>query len=52
MVNERWGRVMDEAWHRFDRDPPTRLRIQVADMPGEEEEREAHEKQVERASES
>ena len=52
VVNERWGRVMDEAWRRFDRDPPTRLRVQVADLPGEEEEREAHEKRVARASKS
>ena len=33
---EVWGKVLDEAWGGFDRDPPTKLRVQVADLPGEE----------------
>lgn len=26
---------MDEAWERFDADPPKRLAVVVADLPGE-----------------
>ncbi|ORY28202.1 hypothetical protein BCR39DRAFT_505998 [Naematelia encephala] len=40
VVDDRWGTVMEEAWSRFDRDPPSRLRVQVVDLPGDAEDRE------------
>jgi hypothetical protein len=36
VVGDRWGVIMDEAWSRFDRNPPARLRVQVQDGPGDE----------------
>ncbi|WWD17793.1 hypothetical protein CI109_102235 [Kwoniella shandongensis] len=41
---ERWGRVMDEAWSTFGTNPPSRLRIQVVDGPGDLEGRQALER--------
>ncbi|KAK8866010.1 hypothetical protein IAR55_001161 [Kwoniella newhampshirensis] len=42
--NDRWGRVMDEAWPGFQASPPTRLRVQVVDGPGDLEGRKAIER--------
>lgn len=39
-ASDQWGLVMDEAWSRFDRDPPKVLRVRVADEPGDKEARE------------
>ncbi|WVR03018.1 hypothetical protein IAU60_000007 [Kwoniella sp. DSM 27419] len=36
----RWGKILDETWPTFKHNPPTRLRIQVADLPGDEQRRE------------
>ncbi|WWC90801.1 uncharacterized protein L201_005738 [Kwoniella dendrophila CBS 6074] len=37
VINDRWGKILDEAWPGFKHNPPTRLRVQVADLPGDEE---------------
>jgi hypothetical protein len=41
VVDDRWGIVMDEAWARFYKNPPTRLRVQIKDAPGDAEARES-----------
>jgi hypothetical protein len=33
---QHWASVLDEAWERFDADPPKRLAVVVADLPGDE----------------
>ena len=33
---QHWAKVLDEAWERFDTDPPKRLAIVVSDLPGDE----------------
>jgi hypothetical protein len=38
--NDRWAVLMDEAWSRFGDSPPSRLKVQISDLPGEAEERE------------
>ncbi|ORX37945.1 hypothetical protein BD324DRAFT_623908 [Kockovaella imperatae] len=35
-----WSRIMDEAWDEFTTDAPSRLKIQVADLPGQARRRE------------
>lgn len=35
-----WGTVMDEAWAQFGNQPPTRLRVEVEDAPGDYSRRE------------
>ncbi|WVW85728.1 hypothetical protein I302_107766 [Kwoniella bestiolae CBS 10118] len=40
---DRWGKIMDEAWVGFRSNPPQRLRVQVADAPGDEERRKKRE---------
>ncbi|WVQ68231.1 uncharacterized protein L199_006438 [Kwoniella botswanensis] len=37
--DERWCMIMDEAWSGFKTNPPKRLRVQIADGPGDEERR-------------
>jgi len=32
---QHWAKVLDEAWERFDANPPARLAIAVADLPGD-----------------
>lgn len=34
--DDQWGLVMDEAWPNFQTSPPTHLRVQVRDQPGDE----------------
>jgi hypothetical protein len=34
--SQHWAKVLDEAWERFDVDPPKRLAIVVADAPGDD----------------
>ena len=34
-----WGPVMDEAWAGFQRTPPTHLKVQIQDGPGDEKTR-------------
>jgi len=34
--SQHWAKVLDEAWDRFDADPPKRLAIVVADAPGDD----------------
>ena len=34
--SQHWAKVLDEAWERFDADPPKRLAIVVADEPGDD----------------
>lgn len=34
--DRRWAKVLDEAWDRFDANPPERLAIVVSDLPGDE----------------
>ena len=32
-----WSRILDEAWENFESNPPARLRVQIADAPGDAE---------------
>jgi hypothetical protein len=34
--SQHWAKVLDEAWERFDADPPDRLAVVVADAPGDD----------------
>jgi hypothetical protein len=34
--SQHWAKVLDEAWERFDADPPERLAVVVADAPGDD----------------
>jgi len=34
--SQHWAKVLDEAWERFEADPPKRLAIVVADLPGDD----------------
>ncbi|CAD6566650.1 MAG: hypothetical protein TREMPRED_002881 [Tremellales sp. Tagirdzhanova-0007] len=36
LENTRWSRILDEAWLGFASNPPTRLRVRLADGPGDE----------------
>ena len=40
IVDDKWGLVMDEAWPGFHRLPPSHLKVQVQDLPGDEAARE------------
>ena len=31
-----WAKILDEAWERFDQDPPKRIAVVVSDLPGDE----------------
>lgn len=31
-----WAPILDEAWERFDQDPPKRIAVVVSDLPGDE----------------
>jgi len=31
-----WATILDEAWERFDQDPPKRIAVVVSDLPGDE----------------
>ena len=35
LESTRWSRILDEAWPGFASNPPTRLRVRVADGPGD-----------------
>lgn len=32
---ESWGTLMDDAWAQFAAQPPSRLKVQIADGPGD-----------------
>ncbi|OCF32325.1 hypothetical protein I317_02742 [Kwoniella heveanensis CBS 569] len=40
---DRWGKILDEAWPTFKHNPPKALRVQIADLPGDAERRQARE---------
>ncbi|WRT68304.1 uncharacterized protein IL334_005280 [Kwoniella shivajii] len=44
--DDRWGKVLDEAWPGFKSNPPRRLRVQIADGPGDEQRRNNREKKI------
>jgi len=33
--DQHWATVLDEAWERFDANPPERLAVVVTDLPGD-----------------
>jgi len=33
---QHWAKVLDEAWERFDANPPARLAVVVTDLPGDD----------------
>jgi len=33
--DDQWSGFMDEAWQRFATQPPTRMKVTVADAPGD-----------------
>jgi len=35
--SQHWAKVLDEAWERFDADPPERLAVVVSDLPGDDQ---------------
>ncbi|KAI9636169.1 uncharacterized protein MKK02DRAFT_33424 [Dioszegia hungarica] len=36
VTNDRWASIMDEAWASFGKTPPSHLKVQIQDGPGEE----------------
>ncbi|WWC63195.1 uncharacterized protein I303_105795 [Kwoniella dejecticola CBS 10117] len=43
---DKWAKIFDEAWPGFKTHPPARLRVQIADLPGDEERRDKREKWI------
>lgn len=34
-VDDRWAMIMDDAWSKFHKSPPVRLKVQIQDGPGD-----------------